>query len=488
MDTSMINNVRPSYRLLTQEQVQQLHQASLQILETIGVKVPHEAALNLLVNAGCTVNENELVRIPPRLVEASIRSAPREVEIFNRSGEAAMQLGGRNSYFGLGTDLIRTVDLETGDHRDSVLQDVVNAARVADACGHLDFIASFALPHDVPANLMYVICARTMMENSAKPVFFTAAGKEDLEVVHQMAALIAGGIDMLKEKPFIIHYAEPTAPLTHSFGALNKLLYCAEHHIPICYTAGDSLGGSTPVTLAGGIAQANAESLSGVVIHQLKSAGAPIITGFGLVPLDMKTTIFSYGAPEFRLTNSAFADLYHFYELPMWSTVGSDAHGVDEQAAMEHTISTLLSALDGANLIHDVGYLGQGLLGDLASIVMCNEIIGYVKRLLKGFEINENTLALDVIGKVGPGGDFLAEIHTARNYRNELWRPQYMNRDTHDGWAARGAPDFHQVVKNKTKEILTYHAPQPLPKNRQESLAALYEDAEKKLLNYEFQA
>jgi trimethylamine--corrinoid protein Co-methyltransferase len=485
---NLSNSVRPQYRLLTEDQLQQLHEASLQILEKIGVRVPHETALNLLVKAGCSVTENQVARIPARLVEESIKSAPKLIEIFNREGGTAMRLGGRNSYFGLGTDLIRTVDLDTGQHRASLLEDVINAARVADACSQVDFIASFALPHDVPANLMYVICARTMMENSIKPIFFTAAGKEDLEVIHQMASLISGGMNSLKEKPFIIHYAEPTAPLTHSYGALNKLLYCADHHIPICYTAGDSLGGSTPVTLAGGMAQANAESLSGVVIHQLKSAGAPIISGIGLVPLDMKTSIFSYGAPEFRLTNSAFADLYHHYGLPMWSTVGSDAHGLDEQAAMEHAFGTLLAALDGANLIHDIGYLGQGLLGDPASIVLCSEIIGYVRRLINGFEINDHTLALDLIKNVGPGGDFLAEVHTARNHRKELWRPQFSNRDTHDGWLARGGPDFHEVVKKKAREILAYHTPRPLSQEVLASLATLYEDAERRLFNFEFQA
>jgi len=488
MDNSSAHNVQPRYHLLTEIQIERVHNASLEILERIGVRVLQEEAHTLLKNAGCEIQEGHVVRIPPKLVENSIRSAPKEILIFNRNGELAMRLGGRNSYFGTGTDLIRTVDMDTGEHRESILQDVINAARVADHCQNVDFIASFALPSDVPTNLMYVVCARMMMENSTKPIFFTAAGREDLAVIHQMASTAMGGESRLQEKPYIIHYAEPTAPLTHSFGALNKLLYCADHHIPICYTAGDSLGGSTPVTLAGGIAQANAESLSGVVIHQLKSPGAPIISGIGLVPLDMKTTIFSYGAPEFRLTNSAFADLYHHYELPMWSTVGSDTHTLDEQAAMEHTFGTLLAAMDGANLIHDVGYLGQGLLGDPASIVMCDEIIGYVKRLQRGFEINENTLALDLIEKVGPGGDFLAEVHTARNYRKELWRPWLANRETHDGWQLHGASSYNQRVRAMTKEILAFRKVDEISKETREQLEVIYEKAESRLIRFEFPA
>ncbi len=310
---------------------------------------------------------------------------------------------------------------------------------------------------------MYLWCVKAMMESSSKPIFFTAAGKEDLIRIHEMASVVAGGKEVFREKPFLIHYSEPTAPLTHSFGAISKLLYCAENHIPICYTAGDILGGTTPVTLAGGIAQANAENLSGIVIHQLKSKGAPIISGFGLVPMDMRTTTFSYGAPDFRLTNSAFADLYHHYQLPMWSTVGSDTFCLDEQAGMEHAFGTLLAALDGANLIHDIGYLGQGLLGDPAAIVMCDEIISYVRRIINGFDINQNTLALDLIDKVGPGGNYLAETHTAKNFRGELWRPKFLNRDTHNGWEIKGRLTYRERITRKAKEILSTHKPEPLP-------------------------
>jgi trimethylamine---corrinoid protein Co-methyltransferase len=482
------SQVRPHYRLLTQDQILELHEASLNILETTGVRVMHEEALELLTGSGCKIRRDDIVLFPRQLVENALESAPKAIAIFDRSGRKAMHLGGRNSYFGTGTDLIRTVDLETGKDRPSVLQDVSNAAIISDYCPEVDFIASYALPGEVPTNSMYLRCFKTMLENSTKPIFFTAAGKEDLAFVHRMAIVIAEGDKEFRNKPFMIHYSEPTAPLSHSFGALSKLLYCAENNIPICYTAGDILGGSTPVTLAGGIAQANAENLSGIVIHQLKSKGAPIISGFGLVPMDMRTTTFSYGAPDFRLTNSAFADLYHYYQLPMWSTVGSDSFCLDEQASMEHAFGTLLAALDGANLIHDVGYLGQGLLGHPAAIVMCDEIISYVKRIMRGFDINENTLAMDLIDRVGPGGNFLSEIHTARNFRNELWRPKIMNRETHDGWVAQGGSTYQERAIQKTKEILKTHKPVALPHVLQKQIDDISKAAEMELEKLQFKA
>jgi len=486
MTNNPYTQVRPAYRLFNQEQIEEIHRASLEILETIGIRVPHQEAIQLLQQNGCRIKDGEIVIFPNWLVEECIRSAPSRITIYDRQGGEAMRLEGRNNYFGTGTDLLRTIDLDTGHARTSCLQDVINAARIADACADVDFIASFALPSDVPTNAMYVRCVKAMLENSAKPIFFTAAGKQDLEFILQMAAVVAGGEEFLREKPFLIHYSEPTAPLSHSYGAINKLFLCAEKSIPICYTAGDILGGSAPVTLAGGIVQANAENLSGIVLHQLKKKGAPIISGFAVVPMDMRTTTFSYGAPDWRLTNSAFADLYHFYGIPMWSTVGSDAHCLDEQASMEHAIGTLMAALDGANLIHDIGYLGQGLLGSPASIIMSDEIVSYVKRILRGFEMDREHLAVDLIKKIGPGGNYLAEKHTVKHFRTELWQPKHLNRDNPETWQEKGALRYGDRVRQKAIDILATHQPKMLIPEIQARIDEISIQAESDLEGLEF--
>jgi len=486
MTNNPYTQVRPAYRLFNQEQIEEIHRASLEILETIGIRVPHQEAIQLLQQNGCRIKDGEIVIFPNWLVEECIRSAPSRITIYDRQGGEAMRLEGRNNYFGTGTDLLRTIDLDTGHARTSCLQDVINAARIADACADVDFIASFALPSDVPTNAMYVRCVKAMLENSAKPIFFTAAGKQDLEFILQMAAVVAGGEEFLREKPFLIHYSEPTAPLSHSYGAINKLFLCAEKSIPICYTAGDILGGSAPVTLAGGIVQANAENLSGIVLHQLKKKGAPIISGFAVVPMDMRTTTFSYGAPDWRLTNSAFADLYHFYGIPMWSTVGSDAHCLDEQASMEHAIGTLMAALDGANLIHDIGYLGQGLLGSPASIIMSDEIVSYVKRILRGFEMDREHLAVDLIKKIGPGGNYLAEKHTVKHFRTELWQPKHLNRDNPETWQEKGALRYGDRVRQKAIDILATNQPKMLLPEIQARIDEISIQAESDLEGLEF--
>jgi trimethylamine--corrinoid protein Co-methyltransferase len=202
--------------------------------------------------------------------------------------------------------------------------------------------------------------------------------------------------------------------------------------------------------------------------------------------MDMLTSAFLYGSPEWRLTNSAFADMYHFYGIPMWSTVGTDAHVFDQQAAMEHALGTLMAALDGANLIHDIGYLGQGLIGNPASIVMGNDIIGWVKRVIRGFDLNRETLALDVMRSVGPGGNYLAEEHTLKHFRQELWRSQYGNRLDPDTWTQRGGKTYGQVVTEATLAILETHKPEPLPEEISAALDAIIQETASALRDKRF--
>lgn len=488
MNTGFRSQCVPSYRLLTEDQIREIHLATLEVLETVGVRVAHQEAIGMLRDAGCRIVDGDTARIPNWLVEESILSAPSRITIYNRKGQEAMRLEGRNSYYGMGTDLIETYDLKTGQLRETRLQDVVNAARVADHCENIDFIASYALPHDVPTNTMYVECFKAQVENSLKPIFFTAAGLEDLNVMFEMAEAVAGGQEALRRKPFLIHYSEPTPPLVHSNSAVQKLFLCADRELPINYTPFDSMGGGAPVTLAGGVVQGNAEALSGIVLHQLRRKGAPIISGFTVAPLDMKTSAFCYGAPEYRLTNSVFADLCHYYGLPMWSTVGSDAVALDEQAAAEHAMSTLLATLDGANLIHDVGYMAQGLVGHPAMLVLCDEIIAYVRRVTRGFEFTRELAGIDVMRKVGPGGNYLSEDHTLKYFKQEHWRPSLFNRYTPDVWREKGSKSCRESAIEKTLHILETHRAEPLAPDVQSRIDEIARRAEKELTGRLFKA
>ena len=488
MNTGFRPRCIPNYRLLAEDQIEEIHRATLEVLETVGIRIMEDEGIQVLRDAGCRV-KNDVVQIPNWLVEECILSTPSRITVYNRKGEDVMHLEGNKVYFGLGTDLINTYDLKSGELRPSRLQDVANAAKTADYFGEIDFIASFALPHDVPTNMVYIESFKALVENSIKPIFFTAAGEEDLSVIIDMAAAVVGDEDHLRETPFLIHYSEPTSPLSHSHGAVRKLFLCADKGIPVTYAPALLSGGSGPVTLAGAITVANAEALSGIVLHQLRAKGAPIISGFGTPPMDMVTSTVVYGAPELRLTHSAYADLYHYYGIPMWGTAGcSDAHCLDQQAAMEAAISILMAALDGTNLVHDIGYLGQGLIGSPAAIVMCSETISYVKRIIRGFDISRDRIGMDVIRKVGPGGNFLTEEQTLRFHREEHWRPRFLNRDSPETWMKKGSKSYGEILIQKALEILQAHKPEPLSDDIRRTINGIVKNAAKSLVDKHFVA
>ncbi len=478
---------RPRYRLLTQPQIQTLHQATLELLDTVGVRVFHDEARRMLADAGCRLEPDQRVRIPAALVETAIKSAPSSVTIYDREGRPAMRLEGRRVHYGLGTDLLHTCDLETGRLRPSCRQDVIDAAVVADALDEIDFIASHAFPQDVPGNLAFIAEFQAQISHSPKPVYFTAAARRDLEYIIAMAAVAAGGRDRLRENPFLIHYAEPISPLVHSAGAVDKLLCCADTGIPLNYVPALMSGATGPVTLAGAIVTANAEALSGLVIHQLRCKGAPMISGFSATPMDMRKGTTVYGSPDERLTHSACCDLYHFYELPVWGEAGcSDAKSLDAQAGYEAAFSLLLATLDGCNLVHDVGYLGQGLIGSPAAIVMGAELISWVKRMDRGFEIGPQQIGLDVISRVGPGGHFLAQRETVRHLRQEHWLPQLSDRNHPDAWIEAGAPDLSRQAVEKARNLLRTHPVRRLQNEKQQGIDAIYARAEKELEGVRF--
>jgi len=489
MNTGFKSQCLPAYRVLTRDQIKHIHCATLELLETIGVKVMHPEALDMMADAGCRIKSDNVVQIPNWLVEDCIRSAPSRITIYNRLGQDAMLLEGNKTYFGMGTDLIKTYDLASGKLRESRLSDVANAARVADFLEEIDFLGSYALPYDSPTNLMYIDSFKTQLENSIKPIFYTAAGTKDIAIINEMAAAVVGGKEALREKPIHIHYAEPLTPLLHSSGAIKKLFFCADNAVPVNYTPGMMSGASAPVTLAGAITVGNAEALSGIVLHQLRSKGAPIISGFGMSTLDMKTSACVYGCPEYRLALSACADLYHYYGIPMWGTAGvSDSHAPDEQAGMEWSMSLLMAGLDGANLIHDIGYMGQGLVGSPAALVMNAEIISYVRRVVRGFDIDAEHIGMDVIRQVGPQGAFISTDQTMKYFKQEHWQPQLCNRETLEPWMAQGQKTWGQKAVRKAIDIIENHKPQEMPADVQQSLDQIRESALETLKNEHMEA
>ena len=455
---------RPALLFLSQADKERIHQAVLEILEKIGMQILHDEALTLLQKAGCRVAEDNIVKIPENLVQGAIRAAPRNIPIHDREGSHVMDIGGRRSYFGTGSDLLYALDAETMKRRHCILDDVSRAARLCDALSNIDFIMSCAHPSDVDPHKAYFAGFQAMVENSSKPIVSTAEGRNDLREMWRIAGILRGGQEKLRAQPYFIHYAEPISPLKHPFTSLDKLLFCAEKQIPAIYSPAPLSGATAPMTLAGHVAQGLAECFCGLVIHQLKAEGAPFLMGMGAAVMDMATSQSSYNAPEYYLAYMAAIEMSQYYDLPSWGYAGtSDSQIPDGQATLEATFITFLSMMSGANLNHDVGYLDFGRTGSLEMVVIIDEIIDQLRRFQRGIPVNDDELGLDVIKEVGPGGQFLTHKHTLRHFRSTQWRPRLICRDGYEKWEESGSRNLLDRARQRLLEIIETHRPLPIP-------------------------
>ncbi len=447
---------------LTDDQLGDLHQATLDILDRVGVKVCSPAAVELLKRAGARVN-GDLVKIPGQMIRQALDTAPGRVKVFDRSGNPAMNLEKENIYYGTGSDMPYTIDVDTGERRLSVKQDTINAAVVTDALEHLDFVMAMAKASDVPESRIDRHHFEAMTLNSTKPIIFDSHDCRGFSEIVDMASLAVGSRKNLIEKPYIIHYCQPSSPLFHTENALEKLIVSAEERIPVVYAPAVMCGATGPVTTVGSLLLANAEILSGLVVHQLTAEGAPFIYGGGTPPLNMITTVCSYGDPQGSLGSVSLVQLSHYYDLPSFTLAGcTDAQTFDQQAAMEAGINLLFTGLSGGNLIHDLGYMGAGMTGSLEYLILCDEGVGKIKYLLKGLELNPTTMALDVIERVSPGGQFLTEEHTMEHFRSQMHFTRLFNRNNYDNWQASGSKSCGEYANALLKEILQWHEVQPL--------------------------
>jgi len=457
-------SVRPIFAFLSQEDKQKIHRAVLQILSEIGMKIFHDEALALLKDAGCTVSEDRMVKIPGKLAAQALASAPNTILIYDREGRQVMDLGGHRAYYGTGSDLIYALDSNSIQRRRSILADVIRAARVADALPNLDFIMSFANPSDFPAKQGYLRSFQAMAANSVKPIVCTADNRDDLKAMWDIAAILRGSEAALCAKPYAIYYGEPVSPLKFPLESVDKLLFCAEKSMPVIFSPAPIAGSTAPMTIAGHVAQGLAESIAGLVIHQLKAKGAPFIIGMGPAVLDMATGQCSYNAPEYLLSYLAIIEMSHYYQLPNWGYAGtSDSQIPDGQATFEAGLLTFLAEMAGSNLNHDVGYLDFGLTGSLEMIVILDEIIDQVRRLGRGIPVDDETLAVDVIREVGGNGNFLAHLHTLQHLESTQWRPKLMSRMGNDQWQASGSTTLLERARRKLQQMLQDHQPIPIP-------------------------
>ena len=453
---------QPRVALLEEDQKEEIHRSSLRLLQQNGIIVHEPQALELLAEAGCTV-EDERAFIPERVVRQALDTVPQSIEIYDREANPALCLEERKAHFGTGSDTPNVIDFATGKRRPAVLEDVKRAARLADGLDNVDFIMSLGLAGDCPVQRSDRYHFAAMVENSAKPIMFTAWSLEGLQDIYEMAMVAAGGTGRLQSRPFLIHYAMAIAPFIHPKDSLQKVLFCAEKGIPVEYHSVDIGGSTAPATLAGSFVQGNARMLSGLTIHQLKSPGAPLIVDTSVVFLDMQTLVSPYMSPEVLLASIMNKEMALYYGIPTFAKAGAgDAKILDQQAGVEIGMTIFNEYLIGNNLIHDMGYLEMGMTGSLESLVICDEVVSFVKRFGRGVDFSAEHLALDVIEEIGPSGNYLTHDHTLKHFREEFWFAGLMDRNNHDTWVKGGSKSLFDRAHERAAQILEDHSPPAL--------------------------
>jgi trimethylamine--corrinoid protein Co-methyltransferase len=452
----------PQFSLLSESQIQDLHLGTLELLRRTGIRFYHPGALDMLKAAGAFVSDGNLVKFPASLVEDAIATTPSRIVMCDRDGEPAVFLEGTRVYFGTGSDCLNLLDPRTGGHRRFTQADIIDSYRLCDALPNIHFVMSNGLPSDVDASRSYDVQMALMLEHTTKPLVFVTDDLASCRRAIDMAAAVAGGHEALAEQQHILLYSEPSSPLKQSETAVDKLLLMAETQLPVVHSPGPLMGGTAPITMASGLAMSMAEILSGLVVHQLQRAGSPFVFGAGLHHMDMSAAQISYGSPEFQLTKAAVAELGRWYGIPTWGYAGcSDAKVMDEQAAVEATLSVLMARLSGANLIHDVGYMESGLTLSYEMIVLSDEIIAMTDHVMKGIEVDEETLMLDELHRTGPGGHFMDSRQTLKRFR-DFWFPGLLDRKRREQWLAAGGLPLGQRLNARVLEILKEHQPKPL--------------------------
>lgn len=452
-----------------------LHEASLEILRRTGVRLHHAEAVDLLERAGAAVEDGDRVRVPAELIERALSTAPKSITMYDRVKQPAMQLEDDRCYYGPGSDCLNVIDHRTGEHRKATLKDVRDGAVVCDRLDHVDFVMSMFLPSDVDPGVSDLHQMEVMLNHTTKPIVFVTNDFANCVRVVQMAEVVAGGADALAAKPFCACYVNVTTAMRHNEEALEKLLFLAEKGVPALYIPIVIAGMTAPATMAGSMAALNAGVLTGLVLSQLKRPGAPfVVPGCGLTILDMKTMVNPYCSPDAKGVTHAMG---HYYGLPIFGLGGvSEAKMVDQQAASEAALTLMVETLNGANLIHDLGYLESGLSGSLAQLVICDEIVGWLKHLIRPLEINEETLALDLIHEQGPEGHYVETDHTMAHFR-EHWYPSLFERADYSGWQEAGGKSLGQRAAEQVAEILAQHEPTPLPEDVARAVHAIVERA-----------
>ncbi len=462
-----------SFKVFSDKEINEIHEASVYLLENVGIKMHNETARRIFTENGANVDqESMIVKIPRGMLEDAIDSTPSRLILYGREEKNDLVLEGANVYLGTGGTVLNTIDLDTGKKRKTEVRDVEGYAKMADALDNVAFFVINCYPDDVPAEDVDINRFYHAFANTSKHVMGGPYTRKGLFDVIDMAEEIAGGKEKLAERPFVSFITLMMSPLAMEVIYTDFMIEVARRGLPIATPSEPLAGANAPVTLAGTITLNNAESLGGLVLAQLVNKGTPTVYGSTSSIMDMSTGTYMGGSIESALINAGCAQMAQHYKIPIYGTGGmSDSKVVDAQAGYESANTAMVVALSGCNYIHDAfGLLEFCTSLSYEKMVVDNESVGMILHAVKGVDVRPETIATDIIAEVGPGGHFLDHEHTAMHVRNEFYFPRLSDRQQRIDWEKGGSQDVFQRAHKEARNILENHEPFGLPEELQKSL------------------
>jgi len=442
-------------RMLSEEQTKKIYRVSLQILEEIGMDVRDADTRARLKQEGCPEAEDGYILFPAELVDRCLSTIPESFRLFDRNGRKVIDTADELPHFAPGLNCITIYDHRSDSHRECLLRDVKEAARVCERLENLDMASGLGNPSDVEPSKQALETVKAIISESAKPFPFIAHDEVEDEEIWNHLADTAGGWNSLVDKPFALDLTGPYSPLELGGEACRRLRLTARRALPVvCYPA--MIPGTTgPVTLDGAIAQSSAEILAGLVVHQLEQPGAPVITASAILPMDMRSGGIAYGSPEYMMVGIAAVDFFDDLGVPTWIGAGcSDAHVLDAQAAAEAGMSLYLASLAATSFIHNLGFLSAGKNGSLEMLVLGDELAGAVKRFRSGIEVNDVSLGMEVVHRAAKDHSFIMDEHTLQHMSTTMWEPKLFRRNSLEAWIGDGSRPVQARIREKLEQLL----------------------------------
>jgi trimethylamine--corrinoid protein Co-methyltransferase len=449
------------YQPLGSEQVKAIHEAGLRLLENVGIGYESglDEAVDVLVQAGAQLDEkNRTIFLPRKLVEENVSQAPSQVVLFSRNGDYDLDLSEHAVHLGTGGAAVRILDLESGKARSTTLHDLYNLGRLVDALDNISFFLRPCIPTDIPDNAYDVNVFYTCFKSTGKHIMAGVNNEQELHKVLDLAAQLAGDVQEVQKKPFFsIITSFIISPLKLSTLPVKIMLECVRNKIPVALSGAPMAGSTSPLTMAGTLAQCHAEQMAGITLCQLVNPGAPLL--YGGIPgrADLRSMNYCGGAVECGMMNAAIHQLAHHIQVPNYNSSGlSDSKVPDAQAGWEKGMTTLLAAMGGSNYVHHAAGMLESMLGvAYEQFVLDDEIIGMTRRVLQGITVDPEHLAQEVIKEVGIGGEFITADHTFEHMYDEYYMGNGItDRSDRATWSQAGELDAWLRARKMVASIL----------------------------------